>query len=96
MEEFCDEAQEENVREEGTFSPIIETKFERVLKNAHEKTEKVKYGLLKIKVKPQGVKTLAEENLETKLRGREELLSKVDKVTLPSEKSKEKENEKTF
>lgn len=60
-------------------------------RKAQEKTEKVKNGLLKIKVKVQRVKALAEEKMETKLRGREELLMEVDKITLSIEKSKGKE-----
>lgn len=50
-------------------------------------------GLLKIKVKAQGIKALEEEKKEIKLREKEELLNKVDKVALSVEKRKE---EKTF
>ena len=39
--------------------------------------KKVKYGLLKIKVKVQGIKTLPEEKKETKLREWKELRNKV-------------------
>lgn len=69
-------------------SPIDETGFERVTKKAQTKTEKVMSELLKIKVKAQCVKALVEEKFETKLKGQEELLSKVDKVSLSAKNSK--------
>ncbi|TYK03306.1 protein MNN4-like [Cucumis melo var. makuwa] len=47
-----------------------------------------------MKVKAHGVKALVQEKKETKLRKREELLSKVEKVTLSTNKGKGKE--KTF
>lgn len=60
--------------------PIAETKFDRLTKKAQEKT--------KIKVKVHGIKALAQEKKETKLREREELLRKVDEVAFSLEKSK--------
>uniref|UniRef100_A0A9I9DDN9 Protein MNN4-like n=1 Tax=Cucumis melo TaxID=3656 RepID=A0A9I9DDN9_CUCME len=89
-----EEAQKETMQKEGTSSAIVETKFERLIKKTQQKTEKVKSGLLKIKVKAHGVKALVQEKKETKLRKREELLSKVEKVTLSTNKGKGKE--KTF
>ncbi|TYK02168.1 protein MNN4-like [Cucumis melo var. makuwa] len=59
-----------------------------------KKTEKVKFGLLKIKVKVEGVKALAEEEKETKIREQEELLNQGEKVALFAGKDKDKE--KTF
>uniref|UniRef100_A0A9I9CJV4 Protein MNN4-like n=1 Tax=Cucumis melo TaxID=3656 RepID=A0A9I9CJV4_CUCME len=44
----------------------------------------------------QGVKVLVGGKLETKMKDREELHSKVDDVALSVEKSKEKGKEKTF
>lgn len=61
-EEDNEEELGKGVQEEGTSSPIVETKFERVAKKTQEKTEKVKSGLLKIKVMAQGVKALEKEN----------------------------------
>lgn len=52
--------------------------------------------MLKIKVMAQGVKVLVGGKLETKMKDREELHSKVDDVALSVEKSKEKGKEKTF
>lgn len=55
---------------ETTSSPIASVKLERVAKKAQEEHRKVKVGLLKIKVKAQGVKVLVEEKKETKSRQR--------------------------
>lgn len=41
---------------ESTSSPIIKTEFERLEKKTQENIEKVKFGLLKIKAKAQGIK----------------------------------------
>lgn len=46
--------------------PIVESEFYKVARKAQEKTEKLKKRLLKIKVKAQGVKALAEEKKESK------------------------------
>ena len=51
----------------------------------------MKYGLLKIKVKARGVKVLAEENKECKLKEWEELFKKAEKVALSAKKGKGKE-----
>ncbi|TYK15833.1 protein MNN4-like [Cucumis melo var. makuwa] len=60
-------------------------------KKTQEKTKKVKSRLLKLKVKAQGVKALVEEKEEAKKKGREELLSKVEKVVHSAKKDKGKE-----
>lgn len=44
----------------------------------------------------QGVKALAEEKLETKMKGWEELQRKLDKGAISTEKSKEKGKENNF
>lgn len=44
----------------------------------------------------QGIKALVEGKLETNMKGREELLSKMDKVAHSAEKSKRKEKKKAF
>uniref|UniRef100_A0A9I9DKY7 Protein MNN4-like n=1 Tax=Cucumis melo TaxID=3656 RepID=A0A9I9DKY7_CUCME len=75
MEEGDDdeEEKESSLREKGITSLIAETEFEIVTKKALKKTEQVKSGLLKMKVMAQGIKTLAEGKLETKMKEREEL-----------------------
>lgn len=41
----------EEVNETRESSPIVETEFDKVARKTQEKMEKVKFGLLKIKVK---------------------------------------------
>lgn len=60
-------------------------------KKAQEKTEKVRIGLLKIKVKGQGVKTWAENKKKIKLKEREELLNR--RIKWPSPLCEEFEKE---
>ena len=73
------------------FSPIAKIEFESLAKKTQEKTKKVKSRLLKLKVKAQRVKALVEEKEEAKTKGREELLSKVEKVVHSAKKDKGKE-----
>ncbi|KAA0048466.1 protein MNN4-like [Cucumis melo var. makuwa] len=63
----------------------------KVARKPLKKTEKLKKWLLKIKVKAQCVKALAEEKKGSMLREREELLNEVDKMALLVNKSKGKE-----
>ena len=51
----------------------------------------MKSGLLKIKVKVQGSKALVEDKLETNRKGREELISEVEKVGQSEKKGKGKQ-----
>lgn len=48
------------------------------------------FGLLKLKVTTHGIKALVEEKKEIKLKKREELFNKVEKVSLSAEKGKAK------
>lgn len=73
---------------ENSSLPIAPIKFQKATKKAQEKDKKVKFGLLKIKVKGQGFKALAEEKKENKLREQRELLNKVEQVALSTEKGK--------
>lgn len=53
-----------------------------------KKKEKVATNLLHIKVKVQGVKALAEQKRETNLREWEELLKRIEEVSISVEKGK--------
>lgn len=70
----------------GSSTSIAKTKFERVLEKAQEKKENVTSSLLKLKVTTHGFKALAQEKKEMRMKEQEELLNKVDKVTLPTKK----------
>lgn len=70
--------------------PIAQTEFQRVAEKVQVKKENVAFGLLKLKVIKQGVKTLTEEKKETKFREWEELLDKAEKATLSTKKGKAK------
>lgn len=58
------------------------------MKNASEKQEKVRFGLLKIKLNAYGIKALTKERKEIKLRKWKELLNKVEQVVISIEKGK--------
>ncbi|KAA0048500.1 protein MNN4-like [Cucumis melo var. makuwa] len=59
--------------------PIVESEFYKVARKAQEKTEKLKKRLLKIKVKAQGVKALAEEKKERKEKTTDEYSKEFEK-----------------
>lgn len=84
-----EEEEEEVECENEAFSPMAETKFDRVTKKTIEKGEMIKFVLVTIKFKVQRLKTLVYEN-KKKLREREELLNKAKKLALSMEKGKVK------
>ncbi|KAA0045354.1 protein MNN4-like [Cucumis melo var. makuwa] len=72
------------------------TEFKKVAAKAHAKKEKVAFCLLKLKVTTRGIKALAEEKKEKRLKDLEELLNIVEKITLSIEKGKAKKTTKEY